>query len=976
MKVFFSNRYEVLVERLRDELFFTPCHPFAKRWVVVPSQTVKNDLLYRFARDEKLCVATGVQILTLGQALHSFFPQVPSMMELSLKIEANLEKSGSIQEYLKGGGTKRLTGLCDQLGALFLKQGTFRGKPFAAMWLEELWQKVKPSWESTQDIDFPIYLFNISFLPERYLEFFKAAARSGFFISPTELYWGDVATPHEQRFFLNEASGGQKKELEGYFQDQNQLIAHLGKMGRRLWMQLQDEESEECYVEPEGFALHTQMFHLESVQIDNGKVDDAVEIHAAPSKSREVEIVWEIMQHHDDVLVLAPDINEYVPYIHKVFEGTDYTISGLEMRLEHVEHLFKIPQLKYSVEAVLKLFSYPSFLGKFGFSTEDVFFIKKWAEQANFHVGNWEEGFERMLRALATIPEEDDPAIEFSQAELLGQWIEVLKLLKKELEPIEKNLSMGADAWMEYFQKTVCQFFVIQTEEIFFSELHRCAKINTGNYSFESIERVIEEIFGKKTGVFQGSQLQAVRFASLAAGSIVPARCIFVMGMEEGRFPRIEKKNSLGKIEGDYCPTVAEEDRYLFLELILAARERLILTYPAIDPQDGKEMRPSLLIEELFSEVKVHHHPKLPFDKSYFQEDGFRSHSELYFRAAESYYEDSLSAKAESFPKKQLAPFQGTFGSVSLSDRGASRVTNTQTVSSNNKKEKGPLKSLFSIPDTLSKKEEAVIDIRHLKKLARHPIQFFFEKKLGIYFEREKRKNKEFVLSHLDLAYFRRASRTKDLKEIVTLAEQKGKLPLGPFRDVAIQRIEEDVAEYQNALAALEIDQQALFSIEFKASCDAAFEMRKGEWVAPPLEVGMIKIVGRLEDLCPQGLIFHGEDKWEDWLKAWPLYLIALHLPIEPNLLLTKKGVKKENFFSEPKEALSRYLDYYQTALENLSILMPKWGKSILEKGVVEPDNESDEILEWFLERDSMSWSDEWMEKWTPLLKETYREVL
>lgn len=926
MKVFFSNQYEVLVERLRDELFFAPCHPFAKRWVVVSSQAVKNDLLFRFARDEKLRVATGVQILTLGQAIHSFFPQVPSMMEFSLKVEANLERPAPIRDYLEGGGSKRLTGLCDQLSALFLKRGTFRGKPFHSSWLEELWQKVKPSWESAQHPDFPIYLFNISFLPEQYLEFFKKVARSIFFISPTELYWGDVATPYEQRFLLGKAPSGQKEELTGYFQDQNQLIAHLGKMGRRFWMQLQDEESEECYIEPEGFALHSQMFHLEPV-----KVDDCIEIHAVPSKSREIEIVWELAQGHDDILVLAPDINEYVPYIHKVFEGSDYTISGLEMRLEHVEHLFKIPELQYSAEAVLKLFSYPSFLEKFGFSADDVFFIKKWTQQANFHIGGWEEGFERMVRTLASVPEEDDPEIEFSQAELLGQWIEVVKLLKKELEPIEKNISMGADVWMEYFQKTVRQFFVVQMEEAFFSELHRYAKITAGIYSFESIKRVIEEIFGKKAGVFQSTQLQAVRFASLVVGAIVPARWIFILGMEEGNFPRVEKKNSLGEIEGDYCPTAGEEDRYLFLELILAVRERLILTYPAIDSEDGKDLRPSLLIEELFSEVKIYHHPKLPFDKSYFQEDGFRSHSELYFHAAKSYYN----------------------------------------------RRKGRLYTpLFSVPDILNQKEESVIDIRHLKKLARHPVQFFFEKKLGIYFKREKRKNKEFVLSHLDLAYFRHASRTKDLKEIVALAEQKGKLPLGPFRNVATLYIEEDIAEYQKALAALHVDRQALFSIEFKASCDALFEMRKGEWVAPPLEVGSVKIVGRLDELCPQGLIFHGEDKWEDWLKAWPLYLISLHLPIESNLLLTKKGVKKENFFPDPKEALSRYLDYYRTALENLSILMPKWGKSILEKWVVEPDNESDVILEWFLERDPMLWSDEWVKRWMPLLKETFREAL
>ena len=362
------------------------------------------------------------------------------------------------------------------------------------------------------------------------------------------------------------------------------------------------------------------------------------------------------------------------------------------------------------------------------------------------------------------------------------------------------------------------------------------------------------------------------------------------------------------------------------------------MTYTYLDAEDGKEKRPSCLIEELFRSVPVIRHPVLPFDASYFQQDGFRSCSTAYYQVAQSYYGKKPQSK----------------------------------------------RPLVQIPAVLERKPQEKVDLRHLRKLARHPIQFFFERKHGIYFEREKRQGKEFVLSALDLAYFRRTSLKGSLGDALKKADEKGLLPTGRFRDVALHRIEEDVTEYQESLAALGVDPRALFSIEFKASCPALIEVRTGEWVAPPLEVPLpegrsISLIGCLENLSPQGMLFHGEDRLEDWVKAWPLFLAALQGPVKiaPHLLLTKKGVCKENFFQNPLEALGRYLVYYETAMENLSICMPRWAKSILKEGIVEPDNENtDPCLTWMLQRDKLEWAGTWGQRWQPLLREVFHEVI
>src|SRR5471030_2943924 len=97
-----------------------------------------------------------------------------------------------------------------------------------------------------------------------------------------------------------------------------------------------------------------------------------------------------------------------------------------------------------------------------------------------------------------------------------------------------------------------------------------------GKFPFSSIERILKNIFQQKSGSVQGSHLQAVRFASLEKGALIPAKAVILMGMEEGSFPRQDPPSSLQELP---IPSRIEEDKYLFLEAYCSAREMFILTY-------------------------------------------------------------------------------------------------------------------------------------------------------------------------------------------------------------------------------------------------------------------------------------------------------------------------------------------------------------------------------------------------------------
>lgn len=162
MKVFVSNRLETLADVLKEQLFQTGGHPFAKRWVIVPSERIQQALLLRWAQDDELKIAAGVKIITWSSALRQIFPDIPSNMELSLKIEKAVSDIDEVKEYLQAGGPQRKTSFCDRMSSLFLR---YLSQPGLVLdgWQQKLWQKVfgdEMPWQRQQLLEGEVYLFH------------------------------------------------------------------------------------------------------------------------------------------------------------------------------------------------------------------------------------------------------------------------------------------------------------------------------------------------------------------------------------------------------------------------------------------------------------------------------------------------------------------------------------------------------------------------------------------------------------------------------------------------------------------------------------------------------------------------------------------------------------------------------------------------------------------------------------------------
>jgi exodeoxyribonuclease V gamma subunit len=117
----------------------------------------------------------------------------------------------------------------------------------------------------------------------------------------------------------------------------------------------------------------------------------------------------------------------------------------------------------------------------------------------------------------------------------------------------------------------------------------------------ESLNQLLaEDRFG--SGFITGG----VTFCALKPMRSIPFKVICLIGMNDGAFPRTDRHLSFDLMAqkprlGDR--SLRADDRYLFLETLLSARERLHISYVGQSIRDNSEAPPSVLVSELLDYV-------------------------------------------------------------------------------------------------------------------------------------------------------------------------------------------------------------------------------------------------------------------------------------------------------------------------------------------------------------------------------------
>ncbi len=100
------------------------------------------------------------------------------------------------------------------------------------------------------------------------------------------------------------------------------------------------------------------------------------------------------------------------------------------------------------------------------------------------------------------------------------------------------------------------------------------------------------------TGFLSGQ----LTFCAMVPLRNIPFRVVCLLGLDDGAFPRSPPRVGFDKMSdeprrGDRTPR--DDDRQLFLESLLAARDRVVITFSGQSPHDNTELPPSVVVSEL-----------------------------------------------------------------------------------------------------------------------------------------------------------------------------------------------------------------------------------------------------------------------------------------------------------------------------------------------------------------------------------------
>ena len=389
--------------------------------------------------------------------------------------------------------------------------------------------------------------------------------------------------------------------------------------------------------------------------------DDSIVIASAHSALREIQALHDWLLHQinnddsltpKDILVMCPNVENYAPYVEAVFAHgwndwnervpplpcsiADRTLKDSEPLVQAFIDLLDLPDSRFQVSQILGYLRLPALQKKFNFSEDDLFLLERWVNHAAIHWGldaahkqhilsveqsngkfSWQQGLNRLLLGFAysdqtTVYQDQQllPDVEGDEALLLGRYFELLEQLQYYARELQTPRS--PQDWTH---------FLLQAKESLFSPLSMDSNAqqiieqainDLGEYTrHANYENVIpltvirDFLLAHFNQPEPGRQFMAgqVTFCSMVPMRSVPFRMIAVLGLNDGEFPRQRQPMGFDLMAAE-PPRKGDrsrrgDDRYLFLEALISARDKLYLSYQGHDIKTNNTREPSLVLQEL-----------------------------------------------------------------------------------------------------------------------------------------------------------------------------------------------------------------------------------------------------------------------------------------------------------------------------------------------------------------------------------------
>jgi exodeoxyribonuclease V gamma subunit len=556
--------------------------------------------------------------------------------------------------------------------------------------------------------------------------------------------------------------------------------------------------------------------------------DTSIAFHVTHGPQREVEVLHdqllarfeEASRKGDpilprDVIVMVPDIETYGPHIDAVFGRVergdsrfipysiaDRTARGTAPMVMALDMLLALPESRFGVGDMADLLDVPAVRERFKLGEDDLPLLHRWIEGAGIRWGldatqraslglpaleqnTWVFGLRRMLLGYATGQGEAwgdiEPYGEVGglDARLVGPLADLLDALGSHWRHLADPASPAL--WGERLRALLRDLFAPADPED--RMLHErlldaleaweraCAEASFAQPLPVEVVREAWLAPFDESGLSKRFLSGAVSFGTLMPMRAIPFRLVCLLGMNDGDYPRARPPMDFDLMAraGAWRPgdrSRREDDRYLFLEALLSARDALHVGWVGRSARDNAELAPSVLVGQLrdylaagwhvgegdvLSALTVVH-PLQPFSRAYFQEGDPR----LFTYAGEWRLAHEV---RDEHRDEALAPLL----------------------------------------------VERPLPIATLRRFLRHPVREFFNSRLGVRFdtaEAASDDNEPFSLGGLDRygmidALLRAALRQEDRDPATTIAtasarlQRSGVLPMGGFADMARRTLEE-----------------------------------------------------------------------------------------------------------------------------------------------------------------------------------------
>jgi exodeoxyribonuclease V gamma subunit len=385
--------------------------------------------------------------------------------------------------------------------------------------------------------------------------------------------------------------------------------------------------------------------------------DSSLAIHACHGPMREVEVLHDQLSaliseraiEPHEIVVMMPRIRDYAPVIEAVFSQderqrpsipfriADRTLGESEPLIAALDALLDVLQGRFGANQVLDLLGLELVRARFEIAPDQVETLRDWVTESGIRWGvdaahraevgqparaenTWRFGLARLVLGFSTGASADrlfqaisPAAVDSSDAELLGNFLsfcDTLFSFRSEL-----GEAANAASWSERVARLLAALTFGEGQDAAEQKLVRRALAELEahaaraqfdeHFDLTTLRALLDRTLSSRLAA-AGFLSGGVTFCQLMPMRSIPFKVLCMIGLNDGVFPASDGAFAFDLIQRDRKlgdRSRRDDDRQLFLEALLCARESLIISYIGQSLKDGKLMPPSVLVSELIDHV-------------------------------------------------------------------------------------------------------------------------------------------------------------------------------------------------------------------------------------------------------------------------------------------------------------------------------------------------------------------------------------